>query len=152
MAELMMIGTAVSAFTSLASGMSQRQEAEEQAAEIEAQGKREYAAAVAQSVEDTRQMEIQLGDAQAAGAASGAGRDAMLEGRIAREGAYRSLTSIWEGEEALAGRKAQAQQTRKDGRRRLTAGIIGGVSKIGTGLTRPLGSTTVGESLLDKYG
>lgn len=137
-------GSLISAGGTIASGIAQNKAAKFEAKQMERQGKAEMARGSRVAAEEARQKRIALSRAQALGAASGAGRASRLEGELEREGAYRSLTAVWEGEERAAGRFAQAKARRFEGKQAKAAGFVRGLGTLASGL---------GEmSLLRKYG
>lgn len=134
-------GSAVGAIGAIQGGKAQQASANYQAAQLEAAGKTERAIAQREAEEDRRQARLMQSRARAVGAASGGGIDLELAGDIAAEGEYRALTSLWEGEEAAKGRKAQAAAARFEGKQAKKAGYLTAGKTLLSG----------GSSLFEKY-
>ncbi len=134
-------GTILSTVGAIQQGNAANAAAQYNAAQLEAAGKAENAAAQRKAEEQTRQKEFALSRARTVAAASGGGQDIALMGAIEEEGTMRSLTALWEGEEAAKGRNAQAAVARFEGSQAKRAGAIKGLSILGE---------DVG-SLYDKY-
>lgn len=148
---LMAAGTVLSTVGQISAGRAADSAAKFEARQMEQQAKAEQARASALAAEEHRQKRIALSRAQAVGAASGGGRDFRLEGDLEREGTYRAMTALWEGEERASGRRMQAAATRAEGKAARRAGFISGVSTLIGGAGRAMGSNA-GQSLLEKYG
>lgn len=134
-------GTILSTVGAIQQGKAANAAAQYNAAQLEAAGKAESASAQRKAEEQTRQKELVLSRARAVAAASGGGQDVALMGSIEEEGTLRSLTALWEGDEAAKGRKAQADVARFEGSQAKRAGAIKGLSILGEGAG----------SLYDKY-
>lgn len=134
-------GTILSTAGAIQQGKAANAAAQYNAKQLEASGKAENAAAQRKAVEQTRQKELVLSRARTVAAASGGGQDIALMGQIEEEGTMRSLTALWEGEEAAKGRNAQAAGARFEGSQAKRAGAIKGLSILGEGVG----------SLYDKY-
>lgn len=135
-------GSAIGAVGAIQSGNAANAAAQHQAAQLEAAGQTERAIAQREAEENRRQARLMQSRARAVGAASGGGIDLDLAGDIAEEGEYRALTSIWEGEEAAKGRKAQAAAARFEGKQAKKAGYLKAGKTLLSG----------GASLFEKYG
>lgn len=123
-------------------GIAEKKSAEFEAKQLVAAGKAEQAASTYRAADDIKQAALVASRARAVGAAGGGGLDLELISDIEAEGQYRSLTSLWEGEEARKGRKTQAAARRVEGKNAQTAGYIGGAATL----------IDTGTSLYDKYG
>ena len=134
--------TVVSAGAAHSQGKSQQKIAEYNAQQIEAKGKAEQAEAIQEAKNEARKRDLMLSRARAVGAASGGGIDIDLMGDIAEEGELNKQTIIWSGEEARAGRSAQAATARFEGKQRRRA------SAFDTGSTLLSG----GQSFYEAYG
>ena len=108
-------GTLLSAVGMIKEGNNRDKAAQFNAAQIEAQGKAENAAAQREALEKNREKELMLSRARAVGAASGGGQDFDLLGDIEEEGTLAEKTVLWQGEERRKGRSAQAASTRFEG-------------------------------------
>ena len=134
-------GTILSTAGAIQQGNAANAAAKYNAAQLEAAGKAENAAAQRKAAEESRQKELVLSRARTVAAASGGGQDVALMGQIEEEGTLRSLTALWEGDEAAKGRNAKAAATRFEGSQAKRAGAIKGLSILAEG----------GASLYDKY-
>jgi hypothetical protein len=94
----------------------QQRAAEFQAKQYEQKAGQERAMAQRQAIEDRRQANLAISRAQAI-AGGGAGDDGVLNltGRIAAEGEYNALTSLYEGEQSALGREMQGTGLRMEG-------------------------------------
>lgn len=138
---LMAGGTILGALGAVQQGNASNAAASYEAKQLDAQAMTERASGQRAAIEETRQAELVQSRARAVGAASGGGVDAALAGAIAQEGKYRSLVSMWEGEERAVGREAQAAATRFDGAQQKKAGQINAFTTLLDG----------GSSLFAKY-
>ena len=135
-------GLAVGAAGTVNSINAQNRAASFEARQITAQGKAEQAEATQAAREESRKKDLLVSRARAVSAASGGGLDLELIGDLEGEGEYRTLTALWQGEEAMKGRKAQAASRIASGRAGAKASAIRGFG----------GALTGGASLMDKYG
>ena len=152
-------GAGIGAVGAIQGGNAQDAAAQYQAIQLEASGKAERAASQREAEDRQRQARLAQSRAQAVGAASGGGIDFDLEGDLAAEGEYQSLTALWEGEEAAKGRKAQAGASRFEGKAAKGAGYLKGASKAFSGAASLYDSLAPsktilsnGQGLLEKYG
>jgi len=134
-------GTILSTAGAIQQGNAANAAAEYNARQLEASAKTEKAAAQRQANEQTRQKELTLSRARTVAAASGGGQDVPLMGQIEEDGQLRALTALWEGDEAAAGRNAQAASARLEGKQAKRAGVVRGLTTLGEG----------GSSLYEKY-
>lgn len=134
-------GTILGSLGAMQQGRAANAAAQYNAAQLEASGKAENAAAQRKAEEDTRQKELVLSRARTVAAASGGGQDVALMGQIEEEGTMRQLTSLWEGEEAAKGRNAQAAASRFEGKQAQRAGGLKAFSTLAEG----------GATMYDKY-
>lgn len=135
-------GTILSTVGAIQQGNAANRAAEFNAKQLEAAGKAEYAASTLEAAEENRQKELALSRARAVGAASGGGQDIALMGAIEEEGVMRGQNILWQGEEAMKGRKNQAAATRFEGRQARNAGYLKAGSTLMSG----------GASFFEKYG
>lgn len=134
-------GAGIAAAGASAAGKSRQAAMEYQADQLEAAGKADEASASQEAMEQARQTRLMQSRARAVGAASGGGIDLDLAGDIEEDGEYRKLTALWEGKEAAAGRRAQANASRFEGKQYRQAGKLKAANTI-------LGG---GTSLYEKY-
>lgn len=135
-------GTLLSTGGLIKQGSNQKKVAAYNAANLEAQGKSEYAVAQREAVEEKRKKELMISRARAVGAASGGGVDINLLGDIEEEGRMNELTSLWQGEERRKGRNAQAATTLFEGAAAKRASMWKAGSTLLSG----------GSSFLDSFG
>ena len=110
----------------------------------------ENASAQRKAAEETRQKELVLSRARTVAAASGGGQDIALMGSIEEEGTMRSLTALWEGSEAAAGRNAQAAATRFEGSQAKRAGAVKGIASLAQGAST-IADNWPQKSMYEKY-
>lgn len=120
---LAMGGTILSTAGVIKQGNAAKATANYNAAQLDAAAKTEQASAQRAANEETRQKELVLSRARSVAAASGGGQDTALLGDIEEDGTLRSLTAMWEGEEAAKGRKAQAAVSRFEGKQAKLASL-----------------------------
>ena len=120
---LAMGGTILSAAGAIKQGNAAKASANYNALQLEAAGKTERASAQRAAVEESRQKDLVMSRARAVAGASGGGQDFELLGDIEEDGALRSLTAMWEGDEAAKGRKAQAASARFEGKQAKSASL-----------------------------
>lgn len=109
-------GTAMTAIGGVKAANEQKKLAAYNARQQEEQGKKEYAAATLKADRLAKQKELEISRARAVAAASGGGQDYSLLGDLEEEGFYNTRLAIWEGEEALRGRRNQSAATRYEGK------------------------------------
>lgn len=120
--------SALQAAGSIASGNAQRAMNTNQAAQLAQQAGQQQAAAQRTAITDQRNTAFALSRAQAL-AASGGGNTAdvgvaNLEGNIAGQGEYNSLTALYGGNQKAAGLNMEAQDKLLQGRNAFQAGEI----------------------------
>ena len=120
----------------------QRQAGEYQAAQLEAQGKADQAAASIETENIAQEKTLLLSRARTVAAASGGGQDIGLLADIEEEGTLRQMRATWGGQEAAAGRNAQADAARFTAQQGATA----------TQFKAYTGILSEAESLFSKYG
>lgn len=135
-------GTLLTAGGLMQQGRAQDKAAQFNAQQLEAQGKAEQASKIQEAKQANREKELLLSRAKAVGASSGGGQDYNLLGDIEEEGAYNELALLWQGEEALKGRRSQAAVSRFEGLNRRRASQF----KVGSTLL------SGGSSFLQNYG
>lgn len=136
-------GAAVSAIGAIKAGKAQQAASNYQAAQLDAAAKTEAASSQRAAQEDRRQKELMISRARAVGAASGGGQDVALLGDIEEDGELRALTTLWEGDEAAKGRRAQAAASRFEGRQMKRAGYVRGGTTI---------LSSAGKSFAERFG
>ena len=135
-------GTVLSAVGAIQQGNAQKAAGEYQAKQLEAAGKAEQATAIQAANEERRQKEFAISRARTVAAASGGGQDLALMEDIEEDGELRAQTKIWQGNEAAAGRNAQAAAARFEGSQYKKAGFINAMSTVAKG----------GASFYEKFG
>ncbi len=136
------MGGIVKTVGAIRQGKAAKAAADFQAEQLEAAGLAEQATASVRAGQEKDNAKLVSSRARAVGAAGGGGLDLELMGDIEAEGQYRSLTALWEGEEARKGRDLQAKAARVEGKNAQTAGYINAAASL----------IETGESLYDKYG
>ena len=136
------MGGIVSTIGAIRAGNAERAASNFQAKQLEAQGLAEQAASSVRAGQEVDEAALVSSRARAVGAAGGGGLDFELMSDIEAEGQYRSLTALWEGEEARKGRTLQAKASRVEGKNAQTAGYFRGAASL----------IDTGQSLYDKYG
>ena len=143
MAELAVIGSIVQAAGSIASGIAANNAAQEEARQLEARGKEEFAASQREALERRREGEVVNSRAQAIAAASGAGADAPTIVRLmsdtAGQAEFNAQTDLYGGRQRRAGLRDSARARRAEGQASLMGSFfdaagtaIGAGSKYGT--------------------
>lgn len=130
---------------SIASGVAADNAAQFEAAQMEAKGKEEFAAAQREAQAKRREGALVNSRAQALAAASGAGAgtDAptivKLMSDTTGEAAYNASTVMYGGEQRKRGLFDSARGRRAEGRASLLGGILGGVGQFAGGLAKAKG-------------
>lgn len=139
----MVVGTAISAMGTIAAGNAAAAGANYNAEVLQQQAGQERAAAQRDAIEQRRRASIAQSNLQAAAGGSGldAGVITLAEG-ISREGEYRALLSMYEGENQARGLEAQAGAQRYEGKVEKAASRWKAAGTIASGAA----------SLLDRYG
>lgn len=123
-AGLQLAGTVLSTGAAVAGGVSAKQTADFNAAQLEEQGKAKLAEGSRLAELEDRNKRLVMSRARAVGATSGGGVDNSLLGAIEEEGTYRTLVAQWEGADAQAGLNNQASAQRTQGRSQRRAGYL----------------------------
>lgn len=118
------LGTVLSVGGTILGGIAANKAAKAEAAQLEAQGKAEFAVAQRKSEAERRRKDLVISRARAVGAASGGGLDLNLIGDLEKEGEYNALVAEWEGKERQKGRNAQAAAARYEGKQGLFASFL----------------------------
>ncbi len=132
MAQLALIGSFVSAFGTVASGVAANRQAQQDALNMTAQGKEEFAASQREATAKRREGELVNSRAQALAAASGAGAgtDAptivKLMSGTAGEAEFNAQTALYGGKSRQLGLKQGALARRAEGRSSLLGSIVTG--------------------------
>lgn len=129
--------TALGAFSSIKQGNAQKKASDEEAKQIEMNAIARYATGTREAYEATRAAKRVESNARAAQASSGgvSTDEGALEQRakIASEGNYNALASIYDATVEAKGEQRKADATRREGRRARTAGRMGALSTVISG-------------------
>jgi len=133
-----LIGAGLSGAGTIAGGIAANEQAQFQAAQEEARGKEEFAAAQRDAMEKRREGQLVMSRQQALAASSGAGTTTptivKLMTDTGAQADYNARTAIYGGESRRAGLFDQARATRRSGRASLLGGFLGGFGQMGTGI------------------
>lgn len=127
MAELAVIGSIVQGIGTIAGGMAAKDAADTEAAQLDARGKEEFAAAQRDAAEKRREAVLANSKIQSLAATSGAGADAptitrLMQG-ISGQGEYNAQTDLYGGASRRAGLRDNANARRAEG----NASLLGSV-------------------------
>jgi hypothetical protein len=145
MAALAAVGALVSGFGTFAAGVAQKRAADQDALNMEAQGKEEVAASQREAEIKRREGRLINSRAQAVAAASGAGAgtDAptivRLMSQTRGESEFNAQSSLYGGFSRKAGLKQGARARRAEGRASLLGGVLGGFGQAASGLGKAFG-------------
>jgi len=140
---LMAASAAVSIIGQQQSAKAEQANAEFQGKQLEQQAGQTRATAQRQGLEDQRQARLANSRIQALAGGGGGDESVMdLTGKIAGEGEYAALTSMYQGEEGALGREGQAASLRFQGQAARTAANYKSASTI----------LSTGSSMFGKYG
>lgn len=146
MAELALIGTFISAFGTVASGVAADRSARQDALNLEAAGKEEMAASQREAAAKRREGALVNSRAQALAAASGggAGTDApsivRLMSQTAGESEFNAQTALYGGRTRQLGAKQAAGARRAEGRASLLGSALSGFGTLAKGAGQYAGS------------
>ncbi len=139
MAELALIGSFVSAFGTVASGVAANRQAQQDALNMEAQGREELAASQRDAIAKRREGALVNSRAQALAAASGggAGADAptivKLMSQTAGESEFNAQTALYGGRSRQIGLKQGAAARRAEGKSSLLGSVFSGFGTLAKG-------------------
>lgn len=137
------IGTGISAFGTVASGVAANRQAQQDALNMEAQGKEELAASQRDAQEKRREGRLLVSRQQAVAAASGGGADdptiVKLMSQTAQNAEYNAQGAMYGGYSRRAGLFAGAKNRRAEGRASLLGGVLGGFGSAASGLSKVYG-------------
>lgn len=139
MASLALIGSFVSAFGTVASGVAANRAAQQDALNMDAQGKEEFAASQREAAAKRREGDLVNSRAQALAAASGAGAgtDAptivKLMSQTAGESEFNAQTALYSGRSRQLGLKQGAMARRAEGKASLLGSVISGFGTLAKG-------------------
>lgn len=112
---LMAASAAVSIIGQQQSAKAEQEGKDFQARQLEVQAGQDRASAQRRAMEDRRQADLALSRVQALAGGGGTDESVLnLTGKIAGEGEYNALTSLYEGEERALGREAQGTGLRME--------------------------------------
>lgn len=119
MAELALIGSLVQGIGAIAGGISANNAAQEEARQLEARGKEEFAASQREALDRRKEGRVLNSRTQALAAASGAGADAPTIVRLmsdtAGQAEYGAQTDLYGGKQRRAGMRDSARASRATG-------------------------------------
>ena len=128
MADPITLGlSAVSTFMS-AKGASDQGKAEQKAADYKA--KTQFARGTKEAYEKSRQGDVMISDARAAMAASGAGADTNILGRIAEQAKHNSLTAMFQGQTESDLSVYEGQMKRSAAKKKALGTVLSGGSSM----------------------
>lgn len=139
MSGLELIGAMVSGFGTIASGVASNRAAQQDALNMEAQGKEELAASQREALAKRREASIINSRAQALAAASGAGAgdDAptiiKLMSQTASEGEYNAQSALFGGRSRKMGMIQGAKSRRAEGKASLLGSVFSGFGTMAKG-------------------
>jgi hypothetical protein len=140
---LELVAAAIGAAGSIASGIAQKNAADYQAEQQEAQGKEEFAASQRDADAKRREARIVQSRQQAVAAASGAGAGdptiIRLMTQTAGQGEYNAQTALYTGEQRKRGLFDAAKATRLSGRASLLGSFIEGAGTLTKGISGVFG-------------
>lgn len=141
-----LLGTGLSAISSLSEGNDAKNAAKSQAAQLEMNANNSRATAQRQAIDQRKQGAYLSSRARAliaagGGDASDSGSQDVLSG-IDQEGEYRAMTALYNGEERARGYQGQADQALYEGNEKKKAGLYKAIPTI----------LSAGKTISDRYG
>lgn len=139
MAEIALIGSIIQGVGSIAGGIAANNAAQEEALQMEARGKEDFAASQREAGERRREAALVQSRQQALAAASGAGASAdaptivRLMGDTAAQGEYNAQTDLYGGRQRRAGMRDSARARRAEGRASLLGSVFDAAGTIAGG-------------------
>jgi len=138
MSGLELVAAAIGAAGSIASGIAQKNAADYQAQQQEAQGKEEFAASQRDAVAKRREAQLLQSRQQALAAASGANATdptiVRLMTTTAGQGEYNAQTALYTGEQRKIGLFDAAKATRMSGNASLLGSFFEGAGTLAKGV------------------
>lgn len=137
------LGAGISGLGTVASGVAANRQAQQDALNMEAQGKEELAAAQRDAQQKRREGALLASRQQAVAAASGGGADdptiVKLMTRAAGDTEYNAQSAMYGGISRQIGLNSSARARRREGRSSLLGSVVGGFGQTARGLSGAFG-------------